>query len=126
MLANEILTLLVIIKSYLIIMERSQNSGNPKIFLLIFPLFTNAYIKKFSTLEWIFKDQNQKANPKLQEKLNFTYLRKLQKTLCLYLFHKEGKWKDRFTEIQKLCRKKTKKPNKPKQVSYTKRKWKRC
>lgn len=100
------LTLFVIISSYLIIRERSQNSGNPKIFLKKFPLFTNAYVKKFATLEWIFKDQKQKANTKLQGKLNFTYLRKLQKTLCLYLFHKEGKWKDRFTENTKVMQKK--------------------
>lgn len=51
------------------------------------------------------KKRKKKANPKLQEKLNFTYLRKLQKTLCLYLFHKEGKWKDRFTVNTKIMQK---------------------
>lgn len=54
------------------------------------------------------KIKKQKANPKLPEKSNFTYLRKLQKTLCLYLFHKEGKWKDRFTENTEVMWKKSK------------------
>lgn len=43
----------------------------------------------------------------LPEKLNFTYLRKLQKTLCLYLSHKGENENERIVlqKIQKLCEK---------------------
>lgn len=61
---------------------------------------------------------------KLREKLNFTYLRKLQKTLCLYLFHKRENENERI-DLQKIWKLQEKK-KKTKQVSYTKRKWKRC
>jgi len=67
-------------------MERSQNPGNLKNGDFIF----SHYLQVCILHNLLLSNEFLKTSKRIQEKLNFTYLRKLQKTLCLYLFHKDG------------------------------------
>lgn len=70
--------------------------------------------KKFATLEWIFKDQRTKSQPKASRKVKLHLPKKAPKDTLPIPVSQRGKMKeDRFTENTKVMQKKQQQKIKP-------------